>query len=300
MSMNIAPTPPHFVVNAAAPTTEALLKDNKVKEVVPAPTQVEAAVPQKSREQDDRSPANTDASTYDTIKKDNQIINEISEDDSQNQDADKENQDENNPQAQDDNKDSPTTASESSSEEIDQQEQQVIQELKARDIEVRNHERAHAAVGGQHAGAPNYEYQTGPDGKKYAVGGEVSIDVSKTNDPQSTIRKMQTVRAAALAPAEPSAQDRKVAAQASRYIAEAKVEMIESQQDLAYTTNQSESQSGKELKVETDDSIDAQTDSAAAGEQKNNSLAYEQTARVVKNKYASSYQPIEHNFNAVA
>ncbi|MEQ9335590.1 MAG: putative metalloprotease CJM1_0395 family protein, partial [Miltoncostaeaceae bacterium] len=30
----------------------------------------------------------------------------------------------------------------------------------------------HAAAGGQYAGAPSFTYQTGPDGKRYAVGGE--------------------------------------------------------------------------------------------------------------------------------
>jgi hypothetical protein len=91
-----------------------------------------------------------------------------------------------------------------------------IQELKDRDQEVRIHEQAHAAVGGQYAGAPSYEFETGPDGNRYAVGGEVSIDVSEEKEPEDTISKMQVVRAAALAPAEPSAQDYKVAAEASQ------------------------------------------------------------------------------------
>ncbi|WP_395338720.1 putative metalloprotease CJM1_0395 family protein [Ningiella sp. W23] len=91
-----------------------------------------------------------------------------------------------------------------------------IQELKDRDREVRLHEQAHAAVGGQYAGAPSYDFETGPDGKQYAVGGEVSIDVSEANKPEDTIDKMQVVRAAALAPAEPSPQDFKVAAEAQQ------------------------------------------------------------------------------------
>jgi hypothetical protein len=91
-----------------------------------------------------------------------------------------------------------------------------IQELKDRDQEVRTHEQAHAAVGGQYAGAPSYEFETGPDGNRYAVGGEVSIDVSEEKDPEDTVSKMQVVRAAALAPAEPSTQDYKVAAEAAQ------------------------------------------------------------------------------------
>ncbi len=87
-----------------------------------------------------------------------------------------------------------------------------ISALKLRDAEVNAHERAHAAVGGQHAGTPSYSYKTGPDGVKYAVSGEVSIDTSRVpNDPEATLRKAQQIKAAALAPAEPSGQDRRVA-----------------------------------------------------------------------------------------
>lgn len=107
-----------------------------------------------------------------------------------------------------------------------QQERQVqaqVSELKGRDREVRAHESAHAAVGGQYAGAPVFQYQKGPDGRRYAVGGEVSIDASPVPDnPQATIRKLETVRAAALAPADPSPQDRQVAARATALIAEAR------------------------------------------------------------------------------
>jgi hypothetical protein len=109
--------------------------------------------------------------------------------------------------------------------EQEKQDQQKIQELKERDTVVRIHEQAHAAVGGQYAGAPTYEYETGPNGKRYAVGGEVSIDVSEEKDPQDTISKMQVVRAAALAPAEPSTQDYKVAAQATQKEQAARAEL---------------------------------------------------------------------------
>ncbi len=92
-------------------------------------------------------------------------------------------------------------------------EKEVVEQLKDRDREVRAHEEAHANVGGQYAGTPSYTFQSGPDGKQYAIGGEVPIDVSPVDgDPEATIDKMQIVIAAALAPAEPSAQDRKVAA----------------------------------------------------------------------------------------
>lgn len=103
---------------------------------------------------------------------------------------------------------------------------QQLTELKARDREVRAHEAAHQAVGGQYAGAVSYTYQRGPDGAQYAVGGEVSIDLSPVQgDPQATVDKMRIVRAAAMAPAEPSAQDRAVAAQAMQIMLQAQSEL---------------------------------------------------------------------------
>ncbi len=92
----------------------------------------------------------------------------------------------------------------------------MVDELKARDQEVRQHEAAHQAAGGGYAGAASYSYQRGPDGKSYAVGGEVSIDTSDAGSPEATAAKMRIVRAAALAPANPSGQDMSVAAAASQ------------------------------------------------------------------------------------
>ena len=116
----------------------------------------------------------------------------------------------------------------------EQEEQQEIRDLGARDREVRNHEQAHAAVGGRYAGSPRYEFKRGPDGVNYAVGGEVSIDTGKAgNDPEATIAKAQQVRRAALAPAEPSPQDRRVAAKATQMEAEARKELVELAQEKA-------------------------------------------------------------------
>lgn len=96
--------------------------------------------------------------------------------------------------------------------------QRQIAQLAARDREVRAHEQAHiAAGGGLITSGPNYVYQSGPDGKRYAVGGEVGIDTSPVRgDPEATIAKAGRIRNAALAPAEPSAQDQRVAAQAGQ------------------------------------------------------------------------------------
>ena len=110
-------------------------------------------------------------------------------------------------------------------------EQRAIDELKRRDQEVRRHEQAHAASAGRYAnGGPNFEFTTGPDGRQYATGGHVRIDVSPANTPEATIQKAQVIRRAALAPAEPSAQDRSVAAAASKLEIDARRQIQEERQ----------------------------------------------------------------------
>jgi len=118
------------------------------------------------------------------------------------------------------------------------EEQQIVSQLKTRDAEVRAHEMAHKTVGGKYAGGIQYEYTKGPDGNKYVVGGEVPISISELNDPEMTAQKMQQVREAALAPVEPSAQDRSVAAKATQiemkaYADIAKMERVEEQAKMA-------------------------------------------------------------------
>lgn len=95
------------------------------------------------------------------------------------------------------------------------EEQRLIDELKKTDRAVRAHEQAHlAAAGGLAVSGATFGYQRGPDGQRYAVSGEVSIDMSPGSTPQETIAKADKIRAAALAPADPSGQDRAVASQA--------------------------------------------------------------------------------------
>ena len=84
-------------------------------------------------------------------------------------------------------------------------------------LEVRAHELAHiTAGGGLITRGAAYTYETGPDGQRYAVGGDVGIDVSPGRTPQETLARAEQVRRAALAPADPSAQDRQVAARADQ------------------------------------------------------------------------------------
>ena len=91
-----------------------------------------------------------------------------------------------------------------------------IAKLQQRDMHVRAHEAAHMAVGGSLiSGGPTYTYQRGHDGKLYAVGGEVKITIPKSKNPKEMIAIAKQVRAAALAPSDPSEQDLKVASEAA-------------------------------------------------------------------------------------
>lgn len=101
-------------------------------------------------------------------------------------------------------------------EELTEDEQRLVEQLRARDQEVRQHEAAHQAVGGSLAGPASFTYQQGPDQKAYAVGGEVPISLREGRTPDETISNARRVRAAALAPAQPSGQDLQVAASASQ------------------------------------------------------------------------------------
>ena len=136
--------------------------------------------------------------------------------------------------------------------ELTEEEQQKVKEMKERDEEVRVHENAHKSAGGQYAAAPTYTYETGPDGKRYITDGEVSIDIGEEKDPQATIEKMQIVKRAAMAPAEPSGQDRKVYQEANQKEAAARQELAEDKKEEA-----------KEKQEKVKESLNGQSDKSA-------------------------------------
>ncbi|HIJ87615.1 MAG TPA: hypothetical protein HPP97_08010 [Desulfuromonadales bacterium] len=107
----------------------------------------------------------------------------------------------------------------------DPQVQAQISQLKSIEEKVKAHEAAHKTAGGTMTGPVSYTYTRGPDGKNYITGGEVPISISSGKTPQETISRMQQVIQAALAPADPSPQDRAVAAQASAMQQEARQQL---------------------------------------------------------------------------
>jgi len=188
---------------------------------------------------------------------------------------------------------------------LDEQELEKVDELKSRDQEVRVHEQAHAAVGGQYAGSPSYEYERGPDGKSYAVGGEVQIDVSPVQgDPEATIQKMQVVRRAAMAPAEPSAADRSIAADAANKATQARAELAK-QQVQGEEGEQSPDISinapfKKSLEGEGEASNSESPDAAAPGEQGKKTLSAPERGAMVASFYDNKVRPSVDSFSATA
>jgi hypothetical protein len=145
---------------------------------------------------------------------------------------------------------------------MQQEDADLVRQLQSRDIEVRNHERAHQAIGGQLASAPTYSFTKGPDGQRYVVSGEVSIDVSDVpGDPSATYEKMARVRRAALAPAEPSAQDRQVAAMAAQKMAEAQADIAQQQREDLSAEAESRDQKRDDMRAEIEAARQAQSGS---------------------------------------
>ena len=223
--MNIVtPIPNSFGYPTNSVGTDSVRRDNAVREAIPSVTQGEKSASEKGvgNEGDRSNQAANQANIFQNPTYERPSINpslantlngEANKDNANDESAGKENAQSQQEQQNNDDK--------------------KVDELKDRDREVRLHEQAHASTGGQYAGAPTYEYETGPDGKRYAVAGEVSIDVANEKTPSETIRKMQQVKAAALAPAEPSSQDYKVASEATQKERAARNELAKEQSENA-------------------------------------------------------------------
>lgn len=231
--MNIVtPIPTSFAIPTANLSVEAARRDNLIRETIPQPADAkQGSAEQGLGSESDKLKSSIKGNqplTYERPQSNQNGTQSASASDSQQQfnDASEE-----------------SAGKEDARQQQQQQaEQRQIASLKERDQEVRTHEQAHASIGGQYAGPPQLEYQRGPDGQRYAVEGEVSIDISTENTPQQTIRKMQQVRAAALAPAEPSPQDLQVAAEASRIAFEARNKLADERKEAA-TVSMDEPQS---------------------------------------------------------
>lgn len=125
-----------------------------------------------------------------------------------------------------------------------------VMELQTVEDKVIAHERAHQAAGGEFTGAASYGYTMGPDGKRYITSGEVSISVPSSGEPEEQLRAMERVRAAALAPADPSGQDQSVAGRATAKMAKIRTEIAKQKATDAYGTEEKDPFMDKEAKVQ--------------------------------------------------
>ena len=240
--MNIAPSYPNLVPLAQQPATEAARRDNVQRERIPQPAESASGKTDNrfdsSADTPQRYISNTQSSAADTYS-----VTSVKNNSAKNSTETTLPTSETVTAASEQSRRNGQTSSQgddASSEEEKkkaQQEEKVVQDLKKRDAEVRTHEQAHKTAGGQYAGSPAFEMTKGPDGQSYATGGHVNIDVSAMpGDPQATLNKMMQSKSAALAPAEPSAQDLKVAAKADMVAAAARSELSQSATDSSETT----------------------------------------------------------------
>ncbi|WP_454010572.1 putative metalloprotease CJM1_0395 family protein [Aeromonas sp. Marseille-Q7275] len=217
--MNINVSLPPIIPNQLQPQTESAQTDNRRAELVPPSRQSEASnaesgvASQKDKSRAAQANSNPPAaSTRDNAQAgpttpSHRFVEATGEESQRRQQQDPEQQEQ-------------------------QRQQRQLAALVERDLEVRKHEQAHQMAGGEHAGSPSYQFSQGPDGKRYATGGEVAIDIGTIpGDPAATLAKMQQVRAAALAPAEPSSQDLSVARAASAKEAQARKELMTLRQE---------------------------------------------------------------------
>lgn len=242
--MNITPNNPSIpIATAVNPQTDTLRRENQQREVIAKPAAASQSAAEKgvaSDKERGRTPAQTNEQ-FDFAALRKQAETENSTISSEQEQQPGEEQQSGNEQKATNatvEGEEQTTAQEGVDETQQQEEAQAkldsqkINDLQLRDREVRSHEQAHAAAGGPTTGAPSYSFEVGPDGKKYAVSGEVSVDLSPVKgDPRATITKMQKVYNAALAPANPSIQDTRVANNAAKLIAQAQAELLALQQE---------------------------------------------------------------------
>ncbi|MCZ4251344.1 putative metalloprotease CJM1_0395 family protein [Pseudoalteromonas shioyasakiensis] len=279
--MNIVTPFPSININTANVHTESARRDNQLREVIPPPaaTKPSNAENKTLSDGDKTKQPGSEVGTYDAKGRlsEDKVIEERQQGSEQG-DPEQSEQD-----AKQEQKKEQKVA------EQEQQDTEQIKELKARDTEVRIHEQAHATVGGQYAGSPSYEYQRGPDGTNYAVGGEVQIDVAEIKgDPKATIEKMQTVRAAALAPQEPSSADRSIAADATQ-------KLMAAQAELASQSVDDDADSGKStFKINSEYAEDSATQTSETKTAKRDVEVDERAARIA-NFYQAATSPTNQN-----
>lgn len=181
-----------------------------------------------------------------------------------------------------------------SSKELSPQQQQQISKLKSADAEVKAHEQAHiSAASGLRTSAPSYQYETGPDGKKYAVSGEVNISFSQTGDPKKDLQMAESLKAAALAPANPSGQDMSVAKQADEMIQQDKQKIQEENQPQTDKAQKTDSTDSKETKTEPEIGTGITIDNTDISDKTKNTSNTKTENREITAESSNNSQPVD-------
>ncbi len=173
-------------------------------------------------------------------------------------------------------------------EKLDPSEQQYVRELATIDASVRAHEAAHIGAGaGVVSGGATFGYTRGPDGKMYATSGEVPISMKEGRTPEETIQNARQIVSAAMAPADPSPQDYKVAANAAQMEAQARSEQAaeRTEEIKQQTEGSSNAQDSKES--ESKSSEDSMNQDFSNKESKNTSNTQERKP-FLENAHAAS------------
>ena len=267
--MNITPQVPNLSIPTVLnPHTESLRRENNQREIITPPTPTNPSAAEKGVASDrerSRTPAQNNANIdFASISEQAELANtSISEQNQEEKDQNDARESQDLTKESEDRTNSVDEEEQTRAQELEQS--RVISQLKSRDQEVRAHEAAHAAVGGAFTGSPNFSYEQGPDGKRYAVGGEVSVDLSSVKgDPSATIAKMQKVHAAALAPVHPSIQDTRVASTATQMILQAQSELLT---ELGNELDANKAQSVVQTSENSSISQDAEDDNQASSSQ---------------------------------
>lgn len=171
---------------------------------------------------------------------------------------------------------------------------QQVEALAQRDREVRQHELAHQAAAGQHGGSMKLEYTIGPDGRRYAVAGSVQVDLSPEASAEETIAKAEQIQRAAMAPAEPSSQDRLVAQQAVMLEMAARAELLREDR----VQQEAEGEQRSEALAEQSETKETQKDEASRDYQQRFDQLTE--TLLALEKYREEINDISERFQAIA
>lgn len=301
--MNITVQVPNLSIPTVLnPHTESLRRENNQREVITQPAATSQSAAEKgvaSDKERGRTPAQNNASIdFASISEQAELANSSISEQGEQQNQEDARKSKNSAKEVNNSAD---TEEQTRAEQLEQA--RVISDLKKRDQEVRSHEAAHASVGGAFTGPPNFAYEKGPDGKRYAVEGEVSVDLSTVKgDPRATIAKMQKVHAAALAPVHPSIQDTRVASTATQLILQAQSELLAelgnklNENQASKSSQQSEDKSADDINLDSSSEFDVLINKTFDNQERvapSQSLVIVQRALRIESFYANITQAYE-------